>query len=89
MKATLVVPAGRAYPLGLKMELKLDTEHPASNYGIGVLLPACAVAQPPLDGAVFESYHEILAATIETDDVAAVAAALGLPADHPGLVRLL
>ena len=59
-----------------RLELRLTTDHPASRYGLGVLLDA---DDEILDGARFIHLRDTLQARIETTDTDAVCAALGLP----------
>jgi hypothetical protein len=64
-------------------DLEFTTEHPASHYGLGVLLlPSGEV----LDGAAFRLLRDVQEARIETDDPAGVCGALGVPEGEAGVI---
>lgn len=59
-----------------RLRLRHVTHHPASHYGIGVLLDSGGEA---MDGFMLGFLHHRLGAWIETDDPEVCVAALGLP----------
>lgn len=80
MKTTIIIPPTPGIPKKLtgRHDLKLDTDHPASHYGMGVLLDKDGDI---LDGAQFVHLRDAMGASIETTDPARVVRALGLPSD--------
>ena len=83
MRAFLVIPrppvqiGGSTLQSNAPLRIKLHWrgDHPASNYGLGVML----IGREIFDGAMFQHLREHVGAWIETDDPGAVAAALGIP----------
>lgn len=84
MKATLVIPrppveipGGQTVKSAAEyhFSLRWTTHHPASSYGLGVLL---TVNNEVLDGFMFRFLRESVGARIKTDDPARVASALGV-----------
>lgn len=86
MKATLVIPRPPvSIPGGhtinsravYRFKLRWTDHHPASSYGLGVLL---SPNNEVFDGFVFRFLREQVGAWIESDDIERVAGALGLEA---------
>lgn len=84
MKATLVIPRPPVTVPGgptvnsaavYHWPLRWTTHHPASRYGLGVLLTA---NNEVVDGFFFRFLRERVGAWIKTDDPARVAGALGI-----------
>jgi hypothetical protein len=68
-----------------RLRLRYVTHHPASHYGIGVLLDSSGEV---VDGYMLRFLHGRAGAWIETDDPEVCVAALGLPPVDTGeLVR--
>lgn len=89
MKTHLIIPRPPVHPGGpsgppLRIKLKLRKDHSASSYGLGVLL----IGREILDGHSFRVLRERMNARIETDNIQAVAGALGVPKDESGLVEI-
>ena len=87
MKATLIIPeseARRALKSRKRSRLTWTTDHPASSYGLGVMMYANGDI---LDGFNFRGLRDTLGATIETTDPEKVCRALGLPAREPGIIE--
>lgn len=87
MKATLVIPRPPLYPGGpsgepLRLKLFWRSDHPASSYGLGVLLTQ---GRQILDGAMLLHLRATVGAWIETDDPARVAGALGVELDESAI----
>jgi hypothetical protein len=82
----LILPAERAAAMGMpeRIELTWTMNHPASHYGLGVLLDP---DEDLLDGAHFRELRDTLGATIETDQPETVCGALGVPIGEPGIDR--
>lgn len=83
MKATLTLPRPWAQN-EWGIPLQWTNRHPASHYGLGVLLIGSAV----LDGATFRYLRDTLGARIVTDDPDRCRGALALPLSEWGIVNL-
>lgn len=83
MKATLVIPRPPVSIGGqlihsraaYNFPLRWTTHHPASSYGLGVLLTA---NNEVFDGFMFDFLRARVGAWIKTDDPARIAGALGM-----------
>jgi hypothetical protein len=74
------------YTDGTRVELyRVDTTHPASSYGLGVVVDA---QQRILDGATFRTMRDLFGFVLLTDDIDRLASALGVPVDEPGLIHV-
>lgn len=91
MKAILVIPRPPVHvPGGTVVQsravyhfpLRWTAHHPASSYGLGVLL---AANNEVFDGFMFAALRDGVGAWIQTDDPERVRGALGLLADEPGI----
>ena len=96
MKATLVIPRppvpidpSGSDRLGVvesravyRFKLRWTDHHPASHYGLGVLL---APNNEVLDGFMFRFLRDSINARIECDDPQRVRGALGVPRDEEGI----
>jgi hypothetical protein len=82
----LIIPAEKAEILNMpeRLELTWTTNHPASHYGLGVMLNP---EKEILDGATFRIYRDTFGARIETDQPEKVSHALGLAFDESGIGR--
>jgi hypothetical protein len=82
----LILPAEGAALVGLpeRIELTWTTNHPASQYGFGVLLDE---NEELLDGARFRELRDTYGATIETDDPEKVCDTLDLPIGEAGIIE--
>lgn len=75
----LLIPAGGSEG-DHEIRFRLDYEHAMSRYGIGVLVDRGGNL---LDGAAFRRWRDAMGARLETDDLDAARAALGLPPGEP------
>jgi hypothetical protein len=69
-------------PNGNESLLKIDYEHVRSSYGFGVVVDNAGTV---FGGDQFRRVRELAGAWIETDDSRAVCAAMGIPANEPGI----
>jgi hypothetical protein len=69
----------------VKALLHISYEHTRSSYGLGVVLNC---DDEIFDGAGFRSLRDNHGAWIETDDVASLCGALGVPANEVGIVAV-
>jgi hypothetical protein len=85
-KHFLIIPAEKAEMLNMpeRLELTWTTNHPASHYGLGVMLDP---EEEILDGATFRIYRDQFGSRIETDQSEKVCRALGVPIGEPGIGR--
>lgn len=67
-----------------RFRLRHTTHHPASSYGIGVLID---YKNQAMDGFMFRYLRDRVGAWIETDDPEVVFAATGLPPGEKGIVE--
>lgn len=77
MKIQLIIPNIK------NQELVLTTDHPQSNYNLGVIVNP--ISKEILDGFNFRILHQTQNAIIKTDNPEKVCAALGLPYNEPGI----
>jgi len=88
MRIKLIVPkTEEAKAAGInrdRVRLSWTTEHPASSYGLGVLLYRNGRI---LDGAAFLCFRDLFGARIETTDPERVCRALGLPVGTSGIEK--
>ena|SRR3990172_5889511 len=87
MKTTLIIPdseARRALKARQRARLTWTTDHPASSYGLGVMMYANGDI---LDGFTFRGLRDTLGARIETTDPGKVCKALGVPVGELGIIR--
>lgn len=91
MKATLVIPRPPVTVTGGRVvnsraayhfPLRWTTQHPASSYGLGVLLTA---NNEVFDGFMLRHLRESVGAWLQTDDPERVAGALGVEPGEPGI----
>ncbi len=87
MKTYLIAPDGK------RSKLTHTTSHPASHYGMGVLLipKSCKAYQrigDMLDGARFNSFLVPAGWRIETDNIKSVHQSLGIPEGNPGIIKI-
>jgi len=85
---TLIVPkTAAAREAGISRErtrLTWTADHPASSYGLGVLLYNNGRI---IDGAAFQCFRDLFGARIETTDPERVFRALGLPVGTAGILQ--
>lgn len=62
--------------------LRWTEHHPASHYGLGVLLDAKGEV---FDGHIFRFLRDTVGAWIKTDDPKRICGALGVPPNEPGI----
>jgi len=88
MKVILIVPkteeASAAGFTRYRARLTWTADHPASSYGLGVLLYHNGRI---LDGAAFLCFRDLFGARIETTDPERVCRALGLPVGTTGIMK--
>ena len=65
-----------------QFSLRWTDHHPASHYGLGVLLDAKGEV---FDGHMFRHLRNAVEAWIKTDDPERICGALGVPAGEPGI----
>jgi len=88
MKTTLIIPDSKArQTLGARRRSRLTwtTDHPASSYGLGVLLYSTG---DMLDGFNFRGFRDTLGARIETTDPDKVCRSLGIPEGEEGIFKV-
>lgn len=88
MKTTLIIPEltkRQMLTTRKKSKLTWTTDHPASSYGLGVLLYSTGDI---LDGFNFRVFRDTLGAVIETDNPDKVCRALGIPVGEQGIVKI-
>lgn len=83
----LILPDDKAAALEVpaRQKLTFTTNHPASSYGLGVLLDSEGEV---FDGATFRIWRDTFGARIETDQPEKVCQALGVPIGEAGIVRI-
>ena len=91
MKATLNIPRPTIQITGgptlasqslYRFPLRWTDHHPASHYGIGVILSS---NNEVIDGMMFRFLRDSIGAWIDSDDPDRCASALGVPRDEPGI----
>jgi len=88
MKAILIIPDSegrRELKVRQRSRLTWTTNHPASHYGLGVMLYSNGDI---LDGFNFRGLRDTLGARIETTDPEKVCRALGVPEGERGIEQI-